>query len=130
MTGIEKTANDFLDFLQEKNIEGIRGIWHENGVLEYPFAPYGAFSIEGREAIIEKLKYAFTYKTISHFDHKATYLMQDGKHVFLEFDGHLTNESGTSYTNNYCALVEFENEQIILFREYYNALIRQQYDKQ
>ena len=130
MTSIEKTANSFLDFLKEQNIGGIERIWHEKGVLEYPFAPGGAFKIEGREAIVEKLQHAFTYKAVSYFDHKATYLMIDGRHVFLEFDGYLVNEKGESYTNNYCALVEFEEGKIILFREFYNALIRQKFDRQ
>lgn len=130
MTSIEKTANSFLDFLKEQNIGGIERIWHEKGVLEYPFAPGGAFKIVGREAIIEKLQHAFTYKTISYFDHKATYLMKDERHVFLEFDGYLVNEKKESYTNNYCALVEFEEGKIILFREFYNALIRQKFDRQ
>lgn len=130
MTQIEKTANAFLDFLKDKNIGGIERILHKDGVLEYPFAPDGAFKIQGREAIIEKLSHAFTYKTVSHFDHKATYLMKDENHVFIEFDGYLQNDRGESYTNNYCALVEFEEGKIILFREYYNALIRQKFDKQ
>lgn len=130
MTGVEKTANAFLDFLKEKNVVGIHNIWHEKGVLEYPFAPGGAYNVQGRDAIVEKLEHAFTYKTVSHFDHKATYLMNDGNHVFLEFDGYLVNEKGESYTNNYCALVEFKEGKIILFREYYNSLIRQKFDRQ
>ncbi|MBP2833782.1 nuclear transport factor 2 family protein [Aquimarina sp. U1-2] len=130
MKNLEKEANRFLDILVAGDIDGVRDIWHKDGTLEFPFSPKGAWTVEGRDKIVDYFKDAFKRKRPEKFVSQPALLMADGEHLFMEFKGYLKNSKNEKYTNDYCVLFQFKDDKLFKFREFYNTLIREKYEGQ
>ncbi|MBQ0734478.1 nuclear transport factor 2 family protein [Aquimarina celericrescens] len=130
MKNLEKEANRFLDILVAGDVNAVRDIWHPDGTLEFPFSPKGAWSVEGRDNIVDYFEDAFKRKTPEKFESQSALLMADGEHLFMEFKGYLENNKNEKYTNDYCVLFQFKDDKLFKFREFYNTLIREKYEGQ
>lgn len=126
-----QTAKDFMKTLAAGDMKKLMTFWSSDGVLEFPFHPPEAPDrIVGKSAITDYFEGTTGKKKPFSFPIKGSYSMLDPSFVLIEFDGELQNLlTGENYTNKYCALFQFDElGKMILFREYFDSLKRQQFD--
>lgn len=126
-----QTAKDFMATLAGGDMDKLMNFWADDGVLEFPFHPPDAVErVEGKSNITEYFNGTTGKKKPLAFPITGSYPMLDPKLVLIEFEGKLQNlVTGEHYTNKYCVLFEFnEMGKVILFREYFDSLKRQQFE--
>ena len=95
----------------------------DDAVMEYPFDPGGAFSVQGRRAIRELFVKVERTIRIEHVMLTRTYYTADDKSMILEYTSRPRFLKGdVSFSQQYIAVVEFKAGRIVLFREYINPL--------
>lgn len=119
-----------MSTLAKGDMETLMTYWAEDGVLEFPFHPPGAVErVQGKQAISEYFNGTKGYKQPTSFPITASYPLEGGNGVILEFDGHLKNtQTGELYTNSYIVVFKFREGKLILFREFFDSLKRQKYE--
>ncbi|CAM1343427.1 nuclear transport factor 2 family protein [Tenacibaculum amylolyticum] len=125
------------------NLEGIRNLWDENAVIEFPFAKAPehkgevgsvtammiAYSdvvdsrIEGKDNIMAfwKASVAGTNGGVMHYDFIES--MQDNEWCVVRGRGEFKTVDGHDYNNEYCFMVQVRNGKILHFYEYSNPLV-------
>ncbi|BAZ11641.1 hypothetical protein NIES4071_34670 [Calothrix sp. NIES-4071] len=84
--------------------------------------------IKALESLFYKL-FTKGYKQPTSFPITASYPLEGGNGVILEFYGHLKNtQTGEQYTNSYIVVFKFREGKLILFREFFDSLKRQKYE--
>ncbi|XOF33076.1 MAG: nuclear transport factor 2 family protein [Candidatus Electrothrix sp. YB6] len=128
-----KAVLEFLSVLETKKVDNLLSIWDENGIFELPFSHKGIPSLyhpkfEGRQCIYELFQALLPGESFK-FKEIALYPMINQEYVFIEFIGDITQlDRGIKYTNRYCALAHTRKGKILLFREYFHAIIRQNFE--
>lgn len=128
-----KAVAEFLSVLETKRVENLLTIWAENATFELPFSHKGIPGLEhpkfqGRQRIYELFVDVAQQKDILCKD-VVLYPMRDPDYVFVEFLCDINQlDLGIKYTNQYCAITHVPGGEILLFREYFHALIRQNFE--
>jgi|GEM_PF-3480768 len=128
-----KKVLEFLSVLETKEVDNLLNIWHEEGMIEFPFSHKAVPGLEHPKLIGLQVIYKvfqdvikgkdFVFKDIEVFP------MKDPDYVYTECFCDLTQlDFGIKYTNRYCFLAHVPDGKILLFREYFHALIRQNFE--
>lgn len=99
-------------------------LFAEHGVLECPFAPDGAMhQLIGKPAIAAYLKQLGAIQGSGGMELTGSYVTPARDWHVLEYRGLVENRrDGTSYAEQYLAVVRTEDGRITLFREYWNPV--------
>lgn len=119
----KQVVRDFLNSLEEKDMQKFANVWAEDAVQDMPYSPEGfPKRIEGKANLIKHYgawpeisgKANFTKDLIIH-------AMQDPELVYVEYKG-IVDVLPTKrvYKQTYGGLFHVENGKIRLFREYYD----------
>jgi ketosteroid isomerase-like protein len=128
-----KAIVDFLSVLETKKVENLLTIWAEDALFELPFSHKGIPGLDhpkfrGRTRIYELFKKISVEKNIT-CQNIILYPMRDPEYVYIEFACHIEQlDLGIKYLNQYCGIAHVLNTEILLFREYFHALIRQNFE--
>ncbi|MGB3592299.1 MAG: nuclear transport factor 2 family protein [Nonlabens sp.] len=126
---IETLAINFLEMLVGQDLDGMMQLWHPQGSLEFPFAKDGdTSSINGIDALKKYFESMFSDKITLDYQRSNLFHNQEETKLFFEFKGNHKTENGTFYTCNYCAMVEVKDKRIFRFREYYDSLVKDQFE--
>lgn len=113
-----------LQLLLDKDMRGFAGLWHDDGVFEFPFAPPGyPRLVEGREAVADYLKdypdhidlTGFRDVTVRHTTEPGTMVVE------FQAEGRAI-ATGRPYDVGYIAVIETSDGRILRYRDYWNPL--------
>lgn len=128
-----KAVLEFLSVLETKDVDQLLVLWHDDGMIEFPFSHKGIPGLPhpqicGKDAIyatfqnVIKVK-DLTFKAISVFPTK------DPNYVYIESLCDITQlDLNIKYTNRYAFFNHVPEGKILLVREYFHALIRQHFE--
>lgn len=115
---------DFLEGLEDKDMERVNGVWAEDAVQDMPFNTAGTpRRVSGRDALIALYAaWPDNARNPNFTDHLVFYPMRDPQTVFVEFRGRVDIvPTGREYRQIYGGLFHVnEAGKITLFREYYD----------
>ncbi|MEW1760939.1 nuclear transport factor 2 family protein [Streptomyces cyaneofuscatus] len=126
-TAPEDLYRQGLRMLLDKDIPGWVGLWDEDGVFEFPFAPDGwPRRLEGRDAVAAYMRgypdridlQGFPYIEIHRTDAPGTIVVE------MRGVGRVV-ETGGPFDMAYIAVVTFEDGLIVRYRDYWNPLVAQ-----
>ncbi|MBE9042655.1 nuclear transport factor 2 family protein [Oscillatoriales cyanobacterium LEGE 11467] len=124
-------ALQWLETLGNGDMETLMTLWHENGVLEFPFNPEGAGRdrVEGFEDLSDYFQGTKGHKKPIAFPVKAIYPGADPEWLVVEFIGRLLNtKTNQEYSNEYIVVIRVHEGKVILFREFFNSIKRKQFE--
>ena len=118
----QQAVRDFLESLEQKDMERFANLWAEDAVQDMPYAPEGfPGRVVGKDKLIAH--YAGWPENSGKADFTSQlifYPMQDPEMVFAEFKGDVDIvPTGRKYLQHYGGLFHVENGKIKLFREYF-----------
>ncbi|NKE60635.1 nuclear transport factor 2 family protein [Lentzea sp. PSKA42] len=107
---------------------GFAGLWAEDGVMEFPFAPPGYPSrLEGRAAIEDHLRDYPKMLDIRGFPKQVVHQSADQDVVVVEFDAEgVVVATGKPYRFSYIAVITTGDGGIVSYRDYWNPLYVQE----
>lgn len=115
---------DFLEGLEEKNMDRVNGVWAEDAVQDMPYNTEGTPSrVVGRDALIALYSgWPENAENANFTDSLVFYPMRDPQIVFVEYRGRVDIvPTGREYRQTYGGLFHVnEAGKITLFREYYD----------
>lgn len=116
----------YLDAIVAKDIQAISDLHTEDVVLEYPFAPEGhPQRFEGHKDVVGLFAASFKAKNPRAYTDLEVLPTADGTGGVVKFNGELElPDTGEIYRNSYFAFVQFRDNKIAVFREYYDAAVR------
>ncbi|MCP2251065.1 nuclear transport factor 2 family protein [Lentzea rhizosphaerae] len=118
-----------LQLLLDKDMIGFAGLWAEDGVAEFPFAPPGWPSrLEGRSAVEDYVRdYAKTLD-IKAFPKKVVHRTTDPDVAIVEFDAEgVVVPTGEPYRSSYIVVIATRDGEIVNYRDYWNPLQLQEW---
>ncbi|MDX8032918.1 nuclear transport factor 2 family protein [Lentzea sp. BCCO 10_0856] len=117
-----------LQLLLDKDMIGFAGLWAEDGVMEFPFAPPGyPTRLEGRAAIEDYLRDYPKMLDIQSFPKQVVHQSVDPDVAVVEFDAEgVVVPTGKPYRFSYIAVITVRNGEIISYRDYWNPLYVQE----
>ncbi|MFE2375616.1 nuclear transport factor 2 family protein [Streptomyces sp. NPDC059398] len=113
-----------LRLLLDKDIEGWVGLWDENGVFEFPFAPDGwPRRLEGRAAIADYMRGYPGHIDLHDFPSVEIHRTTSPRTIVTEMRGvGRLVRTGSPFDMTYIAVVTFDNGLITHYRDYWNPL--------
>ncbi|MET8870019.1 nuclear transport factor 2 family protein [Nonomuraea sp. NPDC004580] len=113
-----------VELLLAKDMAGFAGLWAEDGVIEFPFAPAGyPPRVEGRAAIREYLRGYPDIYDIREVARKVIHRTEDPEVVVVELEvAGIVPRSGKPYRMDYVAIVTVRDGEIQHYRDYWNPL--------
>ncbi|GAA2773405.1 nuclear transport factor 2 family protein [Streptomyces lavendulae] len=113
-----------LRLLLEKDIDGWVGLWHEDGVMEFPFAPEGwPVRLEGRRAVADYMRHYPEHIDLHDFPDVTVHRTTAPGTIVVEMRGvGLLVETGHPFDMTYIAVVTVEDGLITSYRDYWNPL--------
>ena len=119
-------ATAFLDALALSDADTIAGLWTEDAVLEFPFAPEGfPHSVEGLAAIDKYFRDALAAVTPIAYPNRAVTPLADPDACVIEFGSQLTvGDDPTVRENSYITIVRVRGGKIAHFKEHYDSVKR------
>ncbi len=119
-------ATSFLDALTASDADTIAGMWTEDALLEFPFAPEGfPESVEGQPAIEKYFRDALAIVTPIGYPNRVVTPLADPSACVIEFDSKLTvGDDPTVQENSYITIVRVRDGKIALFKEHYDSVKR------
>ncbi|MER5873560.1 nuclear transport factor 2 family protein [Streptomyces sp. NPDC002044] len=116
-----------LRLLLDKNIPGWIDLWHEDGILEFPFAPEGwPQRLEGRAAVAAYLRGYPEHIDLHAFPHVEIHQTLAPRTIVVEMRGvGRLVETGGPFDMSYIAVVTVEDGLITHYRDYWNPLALQ-----
>lgn len=119
----EAAVREFLDALEQKDMQKFASVWAEDAIQDMPYAPEGfPQRLVGKNNLIKH--YAAWPENSGDADFTSQlvfYPMQNPEMVFVEFKGDVDIvPTGRKYNQHYGGLFHVENGKIKLFREYFN----------
>ena len=119
-------ATAFLDALAISDADAIAGMWADDAVLKFPFAPKGfPESVEGQPAIEKYFRDALAAVTPIAYPNRVVTPLADPNACVIEFDSQLTVGSDpTVQENSYITIVRVRDGKIVLFKEHYDSVKR------
>lgn len=122
----EQAVRDFLTSLETKDMNAFANVWAENAVQDMPYAPEGfPRRVEGRDNLIQHYAEWPQVSGAANFtDELVFYPMEDPTMVFAEWQGRVEIiPTGRIYEQRYGGVFQVEDNQIVLFREYFNPIV-------
>ena len=113
-----------LRLLLDKNIPGWVGLWAEDGVMEFPFAPDGwPARLEGREAIAAYMRDYPDHIDLHDVPELRIHETTDPEIIVVEMRGvGRLVETGSPFDMTYIAVVTIRDGHIASYRDYWNPL--------
>ncbi|NEW72960.1 nuclear transport factor 2 family protein [Streptomyces rhizosphaericus] len=113
-----------LRLLLGKNIDGWVGLWAEDGVMEFPFAPQGwPTRLEGKEAIVTYMRHYPDHVDVHDFPDLRIHQTTDPETTVVEMRGvGRLVETGRPFDMTYIAVVTVKDGRIASYRDYWNPL--------
>ncbi|MET7451655.1 nuclear transport factor 2 family protein [Streptomyces sp. NPDC005574] len=113
-----------LRLLLDKDISGWVGLWAEDGVMEFPFAPEGwPARLDGREAIAAYMRHYPDHIDLHDFPALRIHRTTDPQIIVVEMRGvGRLVESGSAFDMTYIAVVTVQDGHITSYRDYWNPL--------
>ncbi|WP_438388531.1 nuclear transport factor 2 family protein [Actinopolyspora saharensis] len=117
-----------LRLLLDKNIPGWVGLWAEDGLMEFPFAPQGwPERLEGREAIAAYMRHYPDHIDLHDFPDLRIHQTTDPGTIVVEMRGvGRLVETGKPFDMTYIAVVTVQDGFITSYRDYWNPLTIQE----
>ncbi|WP_308102854.1 nuclear transport factor 2 family protein [Lentzea sp. CC55] len=117
-----------LQLLLDKDMAGFAGLWAEDGVMEFPFAPPGwPARLEGRAAIEDYLRDYPEMLDIRGFPKQVVHRTTDTGVLIAEFDAEgVVVATGKPYRASYIAVITTRDGEIAHYRDYWNPLLAQE----
>ena len=115
----------YLHGISQNNIDELSSIFHENAVMEFPYALRGLNDkINGLESILAYFqKIPFTWKLKKDCKIEIHFNKQD--HIVAEYEGiESFKRTGRVYNQQYVCLLKVKDGKIIHFKEYFNPITR------
>jgi uncharacterized protein len=119
----ERLLFDALDALKHGNTRQWVDMFHDDGVMEFPYAPAGGHArLDGKAAIAEYLRPYPERISIRRVIRRAVY--HCGEVMVAEFACESTAvPTGNQFEMNYVAIVTVQNGKIKHYRDYWNPLV-------
>ncbi len=117
---------DFLEGLEQKDMDRVNSVWAEDAVQDMPYAPEGfPQRVAGRDNLIKHYSGWPTNAGEASFTRSLVfYPTQDPQVVIAEFHGVCEIvPTGRTYDQRYIGLFHVEGGKIKLFREYFNPAV-------
>ncbi|GAB2926625.1 nuclear transport factor 2 family protein [Nonomuraea fastidiosa] len=113
-----------IALLLAKDMSGFAGLWAEDGVIEFPFAPPGyPRKVEGREAIREYLRDYPEKYDVREVVRKVIHRTENPEVVVVELEvAGIVPRSGEPYRMEYVAIITVRDGEIRHYRDYWNPL--------
>ncbi|MEV5510164.1 nuclear transport factor 2 family protein [Streptomyces orinoci] len=117
-----------LQLLLDKDIPAWVGLWAEDGVLEFPFAPAGwPGRLEGKEAIAAYVRHYPEHIDLHDFPEVRIHQTTDPEGIVVEMRGvGRLVKTGDPFDMRYIAVVTVQHGRITSYRDYWNPLAVQQ----
>lgn len=117
-----------LQLLLDKDMIGFAGLWAEDGVAEFPFAPPGwPARLEGRAAVEDYVRDYPQMLDIQGFPKQVVHHTTDPDVVIAEFDAEgVVVATGRRYRTSYVVVVTTRDGEIVNYRDYWNPLLAQE----
>ncbi|WP_025692076.1 nuclear transport factor 2 family protein [Paenibacillus zanthoxyli] len=120
----QETFRNHLKYLSGGDIEAWIGLWHEDGILEFPYGPAGF--PEYKQGKADMYEYMLNFP--KHFDVQFTDLefhpAVDPELVIAEFKSTGKHrETGNPYNQTYISVVETKDGLITRYRDFWNPLV-------
>lgn len=117
-----------LRLLLDKDMTGFAGLWAEDGVMEFPFAPPGyPARLEGRAAIEDYLRDYPKMLDVQGFPTQVVHQSTNPDVAVVEFDAEgVVVATGKPYRFSYIAVITVRNGEIVSYRDYWNPLYVQE----
>ncbi|GGZ15092.1 nuclear transport factor 2 family protein [Streptomyces poonensis] len=113
-----------LRLLLEKDIDAWLGLWAEDGVMEFPFAPEGwPRRLEGRAAVAAYMRDYPDHIDLHDFPDVTIHQTTDPGTIVVEMRavGRLV-QTDSPYDMTYVAVVTVRDDRITAYRDYWNPL--------
>ncbi|MEU9556259.1 nuclear transport factor 2 family protein [Streptomyces fumanus] len=117
-----------LQLLLDKDIPGWIGLWAEDCLMEFPFAPEGwPARLEGKEAVAAYMRDYPDHIDLSDFPDLRIHETTEPGTVVVEMRavGRLVS-TGAPYDMTYIAVITVRDGLITSYRDYWNPLVLQQ----
>lgn len=113
-----------LRLLLDKNIADWVGLWAEEGVMEFPFAPKGwPGRLEGRQAIAAYMRHYPDRIDLHGFPDLTIHQTADPQTIVVEMRGvGRLVETSAPFDMTYIAVVTVKGGRITSYRDYWNPL--------
>ncbi|MFJ4636351.1 nuclear transport factor 2 family protein [Streptomyces hygroscopicus] len=113
-----------LRLLLDKNIPGWVGLWAEDGLMEFPFAPEGwPERLEGKEAIAAYMRHYPDHIELHDFPSLRIHHTTDAETIVVEMRGvGRLVQTGGPFDMTYIAVITVRNGLITSYRDYWNPL--------
>ncbi|MFD9407949.1 nuclear transport factor 2 family protein [Streptomyces sp. NPDC059989] len=113
-----------LQLLLEKDIPAWVELWHEDGVLEFPFAPEGwPPRLDGKAAVGDYMRHYPDHVDVHDFPDVKIHQTTVAETIVVEMRGvGRLVETGTPYDMTYIAVVTAKDGRITSYRDYWNPL--------
>ncbi|MFE2857831.1 nuclear transport factor 2 family protein [Streptomyces lavendulae] len=113
-----------LRLLLEKDIAGWVGLWAEDGVMEFPFAPEGwPVRLEGRRAVADYMRHYPDHIDLHDFPEVTVHRTTAPGTIVVEMRGvGRLVETDRPFDMTYIAVVTVEDGLITSYRDYWNPL--------
>ncbi|MFJ1708104.1 nuclear transport factor 2 family protein [Kitasatospora sp. NPDC088346] len=117
-----------LRLLLDKDIPAWVGLWAEDGVMEFPFAPPGwPGRLDGREAIAAYMRDYPDHIDLHDFPDLRIHRTTEPGTIVVEMRGVGTPvETGSPFDMTYIAVVTVRDGRFTSYRDYWNPLAVQQ----
>ena len=116
-------CTDFQTYITQKRMQDWIDLWHDDGVLEFPFAPDGrAQAYHGKAAVLAQMTTAMSRVLIESVQYFKVHPMLRPECVMIEAGTNarfLTTDR--PYNQTYVLYVETREGKIWRYREYWNA---------
>jgi ketosteroid isomerase-like protein len=128
-----KAVLEFLSVLETKDVNQLLVLWHDDGMIEFPFSHKGIPGLPhpqicGKEAIYATFQNVAKVKDLT-FKEITVFPMKDPDYVYVESLCDITQlDLNINYTNRYAFLCYVPEGKIMLVREYFHALIRHNFE--
>src|SRR4051812_14479566 len=113
-----------LRLLLDRDIAGWVGLWAQDGVMEFPFAPDGwPGRLDGREAIAAYMRHYPDHIDLRDFPALRIHQTTDPQIIVVEMRGvGRLVETGSPFDMTYIAVVTVQEGRITSYRDYWNPL--------
>ncbi|MET9699972.1 nuclear transport factor 2 family protein [Streptomyces sp. NPDC006529] len=113
-----------LRLLLAKDISGWVGLWAEDGVLTFPFAPPGwPQRLEGRAAVADYMRHYPDHVDLHDFTDVTVHETAAPGTIVVEMRGvGRLVQTGSPFDMSYIAVVTYEDGLITSYRDYWNPL--------
>ncbi|MFF7355676.1 nuclear transport factor 2 family protein [Streptomyces filipinensis] len=124
----EELYRHSLRLLLAKDIPAWVGLWAEDGVMEFPFAPPGRPErLEGRQAVAAYMRHYPDHIDLHDFPDVRIHQTVDPGTIVVEMRGvGRLVQTGRPFDMTYIAVVRVEDGRFTSYRDYWNPLAVQQ----